>query len=144
MAFLVSFMSVFAVASDEDTEVENELVTIFNRGFDDGWEITNGATVTGGTVHSIGLGEEPTPTGVNHYVEMVTGGSGQAGYFQITPSGYSTATTEFILEFDVRSDGFITPNNVDFLYCRVNASDTSASILTLCQVRQILQSLVVW
>lgn len=131
MAFLVSAMSVFAVASDDETSEESTVTTIFNRDFDDGWDWLNGAVVTNGASHKIGYGKEPTATGVNHYLDMTTTSNGSNCFWQITPQAVDVANvTEFVIEFDFRSDGMNRPTDLSILYLRV-AGISSQDITTI-------------
>ena len=119
MAFLVSAMSVFTFASDGEVteEEENPVTVIFNRGFDDGWDWLNGATLAA-SGHDVSLGEEPTATGVNHYLDLATATDYGNCYWQITTTGVVGAT-ESVVEFDMRSDGMTRPGALTILYPRI-------------------------
>ena len=106
IASLVSAMSVFAVAADEVVEEENEIITAFNRGFDDGWTETNGASwLSGSNVHFRGYGEKPTPTGVDYYLEMTSGDETTQDHYTINTPAKVKTINEYVFEFDFRSDG---------------------------------------
>ena len=128
MAFIISIMSVLAVASDEETDEETKIETVYNRDFDDGWELTNGGAVTGGDYHTAQLGQEPTATGSNRFLELITAVQRDYLYYQI--SVQSPGVTESVLEFDVRSDGMSATSNVTILQSRVNGSTSGAGLIT--------------
>ena len=119
MAFLVSAMSVFAFASDNETteEEENPVTVIFNRGFDDGWDWLNGGSLAA-SGHDVSLGEEPTATGVNRYLDLATATDYGNCYWQITTTGAAGAT-ESVVEFDMRSDGMTRPGELTIFYPRI-------------------------
>lgn len=128
MAFIVSVMSVFAVASDEDVGSEEaKPVTVYNRDFDDGWDLNNGGVITGGEYHTAQIGKEPTPTGYNHYLELITLAPKDYLYYQLNVQ--SPGVTKSVLEFDVRSDGIATPGVV-IMQSRVNGSTSGVSMIS--------------
>lgn len=131
MAFLVSAMSVFAFAADgEAAEEDGGITTIFNRDFDDGWDWLNGAALVAGG-HNVGYGEEPTATGVNHYLDLSTGTDYGNCYWQITTPAISGGATESVVEFDMRSDGMTRPGALTILYPRIGG--TSSNDITTIQ-----------
>lgn len=111
-----------------DTSIEktvpigaNEKVTVFNRGFDDGWEATNGANFAGYKDHACGYGEEPTSSGgINHFINMTSSGVASACYYQIFPTPSAMEyVTDYVIEFDIRSDGYTLDKNISLLYTRL-------------------------
>ena len=118
-AILVSVISVYAAASDGDGE-SADVQTIFNRGFDDGWEATNGASFGGTKYHTCLYGKEYIGNDVNRYVDMTSSGEAQACYYQMFPPLDAMAgVTDYVLEFDMKSSGYTLDKKVSFLYTRL-------------------------
>ncbi len=132
MAFLVSAMSVFAVASDDEVTEESGVTAVFNRGFDDGWDWLNGAALVAAG-HNVGFGEEPTATGVNHYFEMTTEATSGNCYWDISSSSKESAATEYVLEFDMRSEGITRTAALSLLYARIGGTTSNDNKSKLLQ-----------
>ena len=131
MAFLVSAMSVFSFAAEgsSSTGTNDDVLVVYNRGYEDGWEASNGGNFSGAASHKMELGKEATATGANYFLDMTTAATGVSGYYQINPTGTGySEKTEFVLEFDVRSDGILT-QSVSLLYVYIAGTSANANII---------------
>ena len=135
LACLVSFFTVFSFAAEEGEGGEAEASTLqvlFNRDFEDGWDIDNGTSITNEQNHKFTIGrEELADYSYNHFIDLESVND-LSGFFALNYGAYQPAKGGSILEFDVNIDDYNNMGNI--MYIRTPGGATTG---TLCSVLYI-------
>ena len=120
LSFLISMLSVFAFAEDEIVEDEEEeeeetsqFELLYNRTYDEGWDVANGFnyTANGSMATTFEIEYETTlEYDYNYFWRLEIGA--EANSFMQLNAEYTSANVGAVLEFDLKSDDVCNMNNV--------------------------------
>ena len=134
LASLLSCFAVFSFAAEgsgETEETESDIHVVFNRDFDDGWDVNNGVTISNEGKHDFTIErEEKADYSYNHFVQIKsntdTSGHFALSYDQQPISGGS------ILEFSIKIDDYYNVGNI--LYLRTPGGSAAGTLLSMVGV----------
>lgn len=136
LASLVSCFAVFSFAAESEAEgeetVESNIHVVYNRDYDDGWDMYNGAYVNNDAkhIHSIAR-EELTDGSLNHFVQIESTND-SSSYMQLSYD-VQPASGGSILEFDIKIDDYCNLDNV--LYMRTPGGASAGIVGHLCAIK---------
>ncbi len=109
-AFLISTLSVFTFfsAAEEEGEggLDEDILVLYNRTFDEGWNYENGLTTSEKKTHNYSIDHEVTTDYSYNYFLRAEAGSTTAGYVYFNFAGNSNTALSggTVIEFSIKAD----------------------------------------
>ena len=139
MSSLLSMFAVFASAEEADTEdnggetEENPFELVYNRTYDEGWDIKNGMGMTGGTQTTFNIDYETTLEGKYNYFWRMTLGTTANEYVQIP--GKNLNNVGSVIEFDMMTDDITSISNPIIIHTKdVGGSASTVTPINLLKI----------
>ena len=135
IASLVSCFGVLSFAaspaSEDGEEDSSNVRVIFNRDFDDGWDVTNGLSMSNEGGHDFYIGrEELADYSYNHYM-AISQNSDTSGHVALTYDAQPVSGGS-ILEFDIKVDDYYNVGNI--IYYRTPGASAGGTLGSICGI----------